>query len=210
MRKLPAEKRAAVLTCLCEGVSINATVRMTGVAKKTVLRLLADAGQFCLDYHDVFVRCIDAKRVQMDESCGASAAARIVRSKPAQEGYGSVWTWVAMDADNKLVISYRVGDRSASCANAFVRDVRSRIQGRAQVTSDGYKPYIDAMELAFKGDVDYAMLVKVFGTVGTQEQRRYSPPECEGLQKGSEGRHARRGPRQHVVYRAAKFDRQNA
>ena len=101
----------------------------------------------------------------------------------AQEGFGSIWTWVAMDAQSKLVISYRVGDRSASCANDFVSDVPPGIQGRAQVTSDGYKPYIDAMELAFKGDVDYAMLVKVFGTVGTEEQRRYSPPECKGCKR---------------------------
>jgi IS1 family transposase len=182
MRKLPAEKRAAVLSALVEGNSINSTCRMTGVAKKTVLRLLADAGQFCADYHDVFVRCLGTKRIQMDEMWGFCGCKDKAKNAGA-EGYGSVWTWIAMDADNKLVISYRVGDRSADSANAFVRDVRERVEGRPQVTSDAYGPYDEAMDRAFKGDVDYAMLVKVFGKVGTEEQRRYSPPECKGCRK---------------------------
>jgi IS1 family transposase len=182
MRKLPAEKRAAVLSALVEGNSINSTCRMTGVAKKTVLRLLADAGQFCADYHDVFVRCLDTKRIQMDELWGFCGCKDKARAAGA-DGFGSVWTWVAMDADKKLVISYSVGDRSASTANDFVRDVRSRVEGRPQVTSDAYGPYADAMEKAFRGEVDYAMLVKVFGKVGTEEQRRYSPPECKGCRK---------------------------
>jgi IS1 family transposase len=182
MKKLSTEKRVAVLNCLVEGNSIRATVRMTGASKVTILRLLADAGQFCADYHDVYVRNLPSQRIQMDELWGFCGCKDRAKQRGA-EGFGSVWTWVAMDSDSKLVIGYRVGDRSASCANDFVMDVRERVEGRPQVTSDAYGPYSEAMDIAFKGDVDYAMLVKVFGKVGTEEQRRYSPPECKGCRK---------------------------
>ncbi len=182
MRKLSAEKRAAVLSALVEGMSISATCRMVGVSKVTVLRLLADAGQFCADYHDVYVRGLSSKRVQMDELwafCGCKDKAK----KAGAGGYGSVWTWVAMDADSKLCISYLVGDRGAGCAEVFVRDVAGRLEGRIQLTSDGHNVYADAVDGAFKGDVDYAQLVKIFGRVNVEEQRRYSPPECKGCKK---------------------------
>jgi IS1 family transposase len=182
MRKLAAEKRAAILSALVEGSSINATTRMFKVSKITVLRLLADAGQFCADYHDVFVRGVESKRVQMDELwafCGCKDKAKLAGAS----GHGSVWTWVAMDADSKLCISYLIGDRGNNSAESFAKDVAARVSGRIQLTTDGHAPYSNAVENAFHGNVDYAMLVKVFGKTGVEEQRRYSPPECIGCRK---------------------------
>ncbi len=182
MRKLTTEKRAAILFALVEGSSINATARMCGVSKITVLRLLADAGQFCADYHDVYVRGLATKRVQADEAwsfCGCKDKAK----KAGKRGHGSVWTWVAMDADSKLVISYVVGSRGAEDAQAFARDIADRVAGRIQLTTDVHGPYADAVENAFHGKIDYAQIVKIFGKVGTEEQRRYSPPECIGCKK---------------------------
>jgi IS1 family transposase len=182
MRKLTTEKRAAILSALVEGTSVNATARMCGVSKITVLRLLADAGQFCADYHDVYVRGLASKRVQMDELWAFCGCKDRAKAKGA-EGYGSVWTWVAMDADSKLCISYLVSDRSQEAATVFVADTAARLNERVQLTSDGYKPYADAVDDAFHGQVDYAMLVKIFGQLGGEDQRRYSPAECKGCKK---------------------------
>lgn len=182
MRKLTTEKRATILSALVEGNSINATCRLTGVSKVTVLRLLADAGQFCADYHDLYVRGLSCKRVQADELwafCGCKDRAK----KAGAGGFGSVWTWVAMDADSKLCINYLVGTRSPDCAAVFLNDSASRLANRIQLTTDAYGPYTNAVEAAFNGELDYAMLVKIFGKVGTEEQRRYSPPECKGCRK---------------------------
>lgn len=182
MRKLPREKRAAILSALVEGSSVSATARMCRVSKITVLRLLADAGQFCADYHDVYVRGLASNRVQMDELwafCGCKDKAK----QAGAGGYGSVWTWVAMDADSKICIGYLIGGRGPDCAEAFVRDVAGRISTRVQLTTDGHGPYSEAVDKAFHGKVDYAMLVKSFGKIGTEEQRRYSPPECVGCRK---------------------------
>jgi IS1 family transposase len=182
MRKLSAEKRAMILTALCEGNSINATARMTGASKITVLRLLADAGQFCADYHDVYVRGLATKRVQADEIwsfCGCKDKAK----KAGALGHGSVWTWVALDADSKLVISYVVGGRGADFAQAFAHDIADRVNDRIQLTTDAHNVYADAVDAAFGGRVDYAQIIKVFGKVGSAEERRYSPPECIGCKK---------------------------
>lgn len=182
MRKLTTEKRVAILSALVEGNSISATCRMVGASKVTVLRLLADAGQFCADYHDVYVRGLASKRLQLDEIwgfCGCKDRAK----KAGADGYGSVWTWVAMDADSKLCVAYLIGDRGAACAEVFVRDVAGRLESRIQLTSDGHNVYADAVDGAFHGEVDYAQLIKIFGQMGTEEQRRYSPPECKGCRK---------------------------
>jgi IS1 family transposase len=163
---------------------VRATTRLCGVSKVTVLRLLADAGQFCADYHDVYVRGLATKRVQADEIwafCGCKDKAL----KQGASGYGSVWTWVATDADSKLAISYLVGGRGAEHATIFANDVADRVGGRIQLTTDGHNVYADAVEGAFKGSIDYAQLIKVFGKVGTEDQRRYSPPECIGCKKQS-------------------------
>jgi hypothetical protein len=182
MRKLSSEKRATILTALVEGASINSVSRMTGCSKVTILRLLADAGRYCADYHDVFVRGVESKRVQLDEIwafCGCKDKAK----REGAEGYGSVWTWVALDADSKLCLSYLVGGRGPDCADVFAADVADRVEGRIQLTSDGHGPYTEAVDKAFGGKVDYAMLVKAFSATGGEEQRRYSPAECVGCRK---------------------------
>jgi IS1 family transposase len=182
MRKLSQEKRVAVLSALVEGNSINATSRMCAVSKITVLRLLADAGQFCADYHDVYVRGLESKRAQADEIwsfCGCKDKAK----KAGANGHGSVWTWVCIDADSKICISYLVGGRGADHAYAFAEDIADRLNGRIQLTTDAYGHYADAVESAFGGKIDYAQVVKVFGKMGSEEQRRYSPPECVGCRK---------------------------
>jgi IS1 family transposase len=182
MRKLTNEKRAAILSALFEGNSINSTCRMTGTSKVTVLRLLADAGTFCAQYHDLTVRGLNTKRAQLDELwafCGCKDKAK----EQGAGGFGSVWTWVAMDADSKLCISYLVGLRDADYAKAFVGDVADRLASRIQLTTDGLKAYIDAVDSAFHGNVDYAMLVKIYGQPDVSEQRRYSPAVCKGCKK---------------------------
>jgi len=179
VRKLSPEKRAAILTCLFEGNSINSTCRINGTSKITVLRLLADAGTFCADYHELFVRDVQSKRVQVDELwsfCGCKDKAK----KAGSGGFGSVWTWVGIDADTKLCVSYLVGLRDADYARAFVQDVADRLGSRVQLTSDGYKPYIEAVDAAFQGNVDYAMLVKVYGSdTSPDAEKRYSPAVCK-------------------------------
>jgi IS1 family transposase len=182
MRKLTSEKRAAILTALCEGNSISATCRMTGASKVTVLRLLADAGQFCADYHELTVRGLSSKRVQIDELWGFCGCKDKAKQQGAG-GHGSVWTWVAMDADSKVCVSYLIGDRGGACAEYFVKDLASRIESRIQLTSDGHNVYADAVDAAFHGEVDYAQIIKIFGKPGVEEQRRYSPAECKGCKK---------------------------
>ncbi|RIK75060.1 MAG: IS1 family transposase [Planctomycetota bacterium] len=182
MRKLNSDKRATILSALVEGNSVNATARLSGVSKITALRLLADAGQFARDYHDVYVRNLASKRVQADEIwsfCGCKDKAK----KVGAMGHGSVWTWVAMDADSKLAISYVVGERNPDFALAFIQDLADRVSGRIQLTTDGLHAYAFAVEQAFQGQIDFAQLVKLFGTVATQDERRYSPPECVGCRK---------------------------
>jgi len=181
MRKLSTEKRVAILNALVEGNSINSTCRMTGVSKVTVLRLLADVGTFCAQYHNVYVRGLVSKRVQVDELwafCGCKDKAKLAGAG----GFGSVWTWVGIDADSKLCVGYLVGLRTVDCAHAFISDLADRIDSRIQLTSDGYKPYIEAVDAAFQGQIDYAMLVKIFANTG-DEHRRYSPAECSGCKK---------------------------
>jgi IS1 family transposase len=178
MRKLSTEKRVAVLSALVEGNSINATCRMTGASKVTVLRLLADVGTFCAEYHNITVRELQSKRVQLDEIwsfCGCKDKAK----EQGAGGFGSVWTWTAIDADSKLCVSYFVATRDAACATDFCRDVASRLASRVQLTSDGYKPYLAAVDAAFAGNVDYAMLVKIYGA-DRAEEARYSPAICKG------------------------------
>ncbi|WP_315861167.1 IS1 family transposase [Anatilimnocola floriformis] len=186
MRKLSTEKRVMILSALVEGNSINATCRMTGASKVTVLRLLADAGTFCAQYHNVFVRELKSKRVQLDEIwsfCGCKDKAK----QQGAGGHGSVWTWTAIDADSKLCVSYLVGLRDASYAAAFCKDTADRLANRVQLTSDGYKPYLAAVDAAFAGAVDYAMLIKVYGA--GDDDHRYSPATCTGckteVQSGS-------------------------
>jgi len=186
MNRLPNEERARVLHLLCEGMSIRAITRTTGASKNTVAKLLVDAGKACAAYHDQFVRKVKASRVQCDEIWSfCYAKERNVRTaKAAPLEAGDVWTWTALDADSKLMISYLVGERDAEYADWFIDDLRQRISNRVQLTTDGHHVYLDAVEKVFGDDVDFAQLVKIYGTPkGKSADVRYSPGECCGIKK---------------------------
>ena len=180
MNKLTTAKRVAVVAALCEGNSIRATVRMTGVAKNTVVKLIADLGAACSAYQDKAIRNVKAKRVQCDEiwSFIGSKEKNTTPEKKA-EGRGDCWTWTALDADSKLILSFRLGDRTLATAYDFMHDVAERISGRIQLTTDGHKVYIEAVESAFGLEIDYAMLHKVY-RANPEGESRYSPAKCIG------------------------------
>jgi IS1 family transposase len=182
MNKLSNSDRARIVSALVEGNSIRATCRMTGAAKNTVTKLLADMGAVCKAYHDEHVRNVRSKRVQCDEiwSFVGMKQAQVKTMEQMEEGMGDVWTWTALDADTKLIISYLVGQRGASWANAFMEDVASRVATRIQITTDGHRAYADAVEGAFGMDVDYAMLIKIYGN--DSFDRKYSAGDCIGTQ----------------------------
>jgi IS1 family transposase len=185
MNQLKTTKRTQIIAALVEGNSINATCRMLGVGKHTVLRLLEDAGCACAAYHDVMVRGVRANRVQCDEIWAfVLGKDKNLTLGQVQAGFGSVWTWTAIDADSKLIISYMVGDRGAQTAQAFMRDVASRIENRIQLTTDGHRVYAEAVEDAFGSEIDYAMLVKLYGASGENPESRYSPASCIGCRTG--------------------------
>ncbi|MGH9867009.1 MAG: IS1 family transposase [Candidatus Polarisedimenticolia bacterium] len=184
MNKLSTAERARIVAALVEGNSIRATCRMTGAAKGTVLKLLKDIGEACERFHDEAVRGVKARRVQCDEIwqfCYAKAK-NVPADKKGIFGYGDCWTWTALDADSKLIVSWLVGTRDAGAAFEFMQDVADRLDGRVQLTTDGHKAYLEAVEAAFGADVDYAQLVKIYGTAPGEggAQVRYSPVECLG------------------------------
>src|SRR5256712_2965969 len=184
MNKLGTDRRCQIIAALVEGNSINATCRMLGVGKHTVLRLLEDAGCACASYHDVLVRDLHVTRAQCDEVWSfVYAKQKNVTAEQMEAGAGDCWTWTAIDADSKLIISYLLGDRGASTAQAFMRDVASRISNRIQLTTDGHRVYADAVEDAFGSEIDYAMLVKLYGASNDGESR-YSPATCIGCRTG--------------------------
>jgi IS1 family transposase len=184
MNKLSRERRAQILGMMVEGNSIRAIVRMTGISKNTITKLLEDAGEAFLFYHDQYVRGIAAQRVQCDEiwSFAGCKQKNVAKAKRKDLAYGDVWTWVAMDADTKLTISYLVGGRDSGYAMALMDDLRQRVTTRLQLTTDGHSPYLNAVEEAFGTDVDYAMLIKLYGDppASPEAARRYSPSECTG------------------------------
>jgi IS1 family transposase len=184
MNKLSTEDRAKILSLLCEGMAIRAITRVTGASKNTVAKLLADVGQACAAYHDQHVRGLTSKRIQMDEIWSFIYAKQdnVKRARNAPEEAGDVWTWTAVDADSKLLVSWLVGDRTTDSALRFVDDLRSRLTNSVHLTSDGYRPYLQAVDTVFGDDVDYAMLHKIYGSAPTGE-RRYSPALCVGAQK---------------------------
>jgi IS1 family transposase len=180
MNRLSVEQRARVVAALVEGNSIRATCRMTGVARNTVTKLLVDLGTACSVYQDHAMRDLPCKRVQCDEIwCFVGSKAKNVPEDKRGE-YGDWWTWVAIDADTKLVPSYRVGPRDLQEARLFIADLAKRLRHRVQLTTDGFKPYLSAVQDAFGGDVDYAVLVKLYGTEATVG--RFSPPRLIGAQ----------------------------
>jgi IS1 family transposase len=180
MNKLIKEKRNQVIAALVEGNSIRATVRMTGVAKNTITKLLVEIGAACSEYQDRVLRNLKCKRIQCDEiwSFCYSKQRNVPSDKQGEFGYGDVWTWTAMDADTKLIPCWLVGLRDAGYAHEFMHDLALRLSNRVQLTTDGHKVYLDAVDDAFVGDIDYAMLVKIYG-----EERidaKFSPASCIG------------------------------
>src|SRR5580658_2499334 len=181
MNKLSVAKRAQVLSMLCEGSFMQSTARVCDVAFNSIVKLLADAGRACEAFHDATVRNVQSKRVQCDEiwSFVYAKQRNVATAKAAPEGAGDCWTWTALCADSKLIIAYAVGGRDAEYANAFMQDVADRLATRVQMTTDGHKAYLEAVEGAFGADIDYAMLVKTYGE-GPASPRRYSPGVCVG------------------------------
>ncbi len=185
MNKLDAAARAQILHLLCEGQSIRSITRVTGASKNTVIKLLVDAGKACMAFHDANVQDVKAKRIQVDEIWSFTYAKQknVAAAKAAPDGAGDTWTWTAIDADSKLIVSYFVGGRDSDCAILFMDDLRSRLANRVQLTSDGHKAYLEAVEGAFGGDIDYAMLIKMYGPSTEAAKGRYSPAECTGAKK---------------------------
>ena len=188
MNKLPLAKRTQILAMLCEGSSMRSISRVTDVSINTVSKLLVEAGEACLALHDETVRNVKAGRIQCDEIWSFCHAKQknVATAKAAPEGAGDVWTWTAIDADTKLIVSYLVGGRDADYALEFMDDLRSRLATRVQLTTDAHGPYLKAVEEAFGADIDYAMLVKIYGE-GSKDrsspERRYSPQVCLGARK---------------------------
>jgi IS1 family transposase len=181
----PLREARRILTLLCEGNSLRAASRIADVSLDTVTKLLVDAGRACHAFHDRTVRGVNAKRIQCDEIWAFTHCKQknVATAKAAPADAGDVWTWTALDADTKLIIGWLVGGRDAEYASAFVQDVADRLANRVQITTDGHKAYLDAVEGAFGADVDYAMLEKIYGTAPESAQGRYSPAECIGARK---------------------------
>jgi len=184
MNQLDATKQAQVLSALVEGNSISSITRMFGVGKNTVARLLIAAGEACAKFQDQAIRNLQCKLVQCDEIWAFVGAKdkNVPADKQGKFGVGSVWTWTALDAESKLICSWMVGNRSAEAAFAFMEDLAGRLSSRIQLTTDGYSVYANAVESAFGSDIDYAMLVKVYGE-SSEPEKRYSPAECIGSQR---------------------------
>lgn len=181
MNRMDTARRAQVIRCLIEGCSINSTVRMTGAAKHTVLKLLVELGQACADFMDTTMRDLPCQRIQADETWSFVGCKQknVTMEKIKRDGIcEDVWTWIAIDADTKLVPSWVIGMRDAATARSFVEDLANRVQ----LTTDGLKLYLNAVDRAFGGDIDYAMLIKVYGEIDSEGQRRYSPATCIGCE----------------------------
>lgn len=184
MNKLSREARAQILGLMVEGMSIRAISRTTGASKNTIVKLLEDAGEAFADYQDRTLRNLPCKRIQVDEIwafCYAKAK-NVATAKAAPEGAGDIWTWTAIDADTKLIPSFYVGARDSTAAQHFIGDLALRLTNRVQLTSDGHKPYLEAVEQSFGADIDYAMLVKLYGEA-PGPKGRYSPADCVGARK---------------------------
>jgi IS1 family transposase len=188
MNKLPLAKRAHILELLCEGMSMRSIERVVGCSINTVDKLLCEAGEAALAYHDKAVRGVKSQRIQCDEiwSFVHAKQKNAPTSKRAGDPtIGDCWTWTAIDADSKLLVSYQVGGRDAEYALMLMDDLRGRLANRVQLTTDGHRAYLQAVEEAFGADIDYGMLVKLYGqeTSGQGHERKYSPSECVGARK---------------------------
>jgi IS1 family transposase len=183
MNRLSRTERARILSLLLEGMSMRAVSRITGASINTITRLLHDAGDACAAHHDETVRDVRAKRVQADEIWSFTYAkqANIEKAKKAPADAGDTWTWTALDADSKLIISWHVGSRNLGEAYTFIMDLAERLHGRVQLTTDGLAAYLSAVEDAFGADVDYSQLIKLYGSE-PEAEKRYSPAKCLGAE----------------------------
>jgi IS1 family transposase len=185
MNKLSTQKRVQIVSALVEGNSVNATSRMIGVSNNTVLKLLPDIGEACAAYQDKAFRNLKSKRIECDEIWSFVYAKERHLSEELRGvfGFGDVYTWVALDADSKLVPCWNVGRRDAVSGMAFIKDLSERLAHRVQLSTDGFKVYLTAIEEAFGADIDYGMIVKVYGHSEDDDSKRYSPAECIGCEK---------------------------
>jgi len=184
MNKLPPEKRAQALQMMAEGISLRAMTRLTGISRTTLIKLLEDAGQAFSEYQDRTLVNLPCKRVQADEVWGFCYAKQknVATAKAAPEGAGDVWTWLGLCADSKLAVSWYVGARDGEAALEFMTDLGKRLSNVVQLTTDGHRAYLEAVDEVFGTAIDYAMLVKVYGAA-PEGQRRYSPAVCTGAIK---------------------------
>jgi len=183
MNRLSTEKRVLILNLLVEGMSMRSISRTVGVSINTVTKLLVAAGEACADFHDETVQDVESRRIQCDEVWAFCYAKEknVAKAKAAPQDAGDVWTWTAIDADSKLILSWEVGDRSAHTATSFLYNLEHRLAHRVQLTTDGHKAYLEAVDRAFVGGVDYAMLVKLYGDDGRKSpERKYSPSAFNG------------------------------
>ncbi len=187
MRQLPLKTRSLILKMLCEGQSMRATARLADVSFNTVAKLLIDAGKVCADLHDELVQDVTASRIQCDEIWSFTYAKQknVAKAKRAPQEAGDTWTWTALDSATKLIVSWLVGGRDGEYAIEFMDELRGRLANRVQLTTDGHKAYLEAVEGAFGGDVDYAQLIKLYGEPTGQKghERKYSPSECTGTKE---------------------------
>jgi IS1 family transposase len=186
MNRLTTEKRAQILGMMVEGMAIRAISRLTGASKNTIVKLLIDAGLACSDYQDKMFRELPCKRLQLDEIWSfVGAKEKNVPQERKGLGVGDVWTWTALDAETKLVPSWFVGGRDSEHALAFCADLKGRLGNRVQITSDGHRAYLNAVETTFGDDVDYAQLQKIYGKAHAESEahRRYSPTPCIGTKR---------------------------
>jgi IS1 family transposase len=189
MNRLSTERRGQVIGCLTEGMSIRATVRVTGVAKNTIVKLLVDLGEACAEYQDGALSNLPCRRIECDEIWSFCYAKQknVPEEHQGTFGYGDVWTWTALCADTKLVPSWLVGERTVQDAYVFMADLKGRLKNRVQLTTDGHKPYLTVVEPLFGADgIDFAMLHKLYGEptgASTITERKYSPGECSGTEK---------------------------
>lgn len=181
MNSLNNAERTQVVKALVEGNSIRSTCRITGRSKGAVIKLLEELGVACAEYHDRAVRNLKVRRLQADEIWSfVGSKAKNTKAEKKAEGWGDTWTWTAIDADTKLCVSYLVGGRDAGWATEFMQDCADRIKNRVQITTDGHKAYLEAVENAFGADIDYAQLQKIYGAPSQEDQRKYSPAKCIG------------------------------
>lgn len=184
MNTLPAKTKTLIIKCLVEGMSIRSTSRIADVSRNTVTKLLVDAGKVCSEYQDRVLRNLPCTRIEVDEIWSFIYAKdkNVPTAKNPPRSAGDVWTWTAICANTKLVPTWRLGDRSSATAIEFMDDLRSRLDNRVQLTSDGHKSYLEAVEGAFGGDVDYAQLVKIYGgSADLKSESRYSPGKYNGI-----------------------------